>query len=198
MCGIVGYLGNREAVPILIEGLKRLEYRGYDSAGLALYNQERIQVVRVKGKLKALEERVVTNPLSGHVGVGHTRWATHGKPSERNAHPHCGCDSAFAGVHNGIVENYARLKEELTAQGHCFHSDTDTEVIAHLIEKYFRGNLEDAVREALMEVEGSYALAVISKADPEKIIVARFRNPIIIGLGEGEYFVASDIPAILT
>jgi glucosamine--fructose-6-phosphate aminotransferase (isomerizing) len=198
MCGIVGYVGNRQAVPIILDGLKRLEYRGYDSAGIAVLNgADQIVVRRASGKLRNLEDVVQANPVEGSFGIGHTRWATHGRPTEENAHPHRDSKGNIVVVHNGIIENYAALKHQLQAEGHVFLSETDTEVVAHLIEKYFAGNLEEAVRRALKDVTGIYALAVISKLDALKIVVARNGPPIVVGIGQGEYFAASDIPAIL-
>ncbi|MFY9724464.1 MAG: glutamine--fructose-6-phosphate transaminase (isomerizing), partial [Bryobacteraceae bacterium] len=199
MCGIVGYVGDRKAVPIILEGLKRLEYRGYDSAGLAVYGEDHhLAVRRAKGKLRNLEDVIRLNPVDGSFGIGHTRWATHGRPTEENAHPHSDCKGNLVVVHNGIVENYLTLKRELEAEGHVFRTETDTEIIAHLIEKYFRGNLEEAVRSAVAELAGVFALAVISRDDPEKIVAARNGPPVVIGIGDNEYFVASDVPAILS
>jgi glucosamine--fructose-6-phosphate aminotransferase (isomerizing) len=199
MCGIVGYIGNRRAAPIILEGLKRLEYRGYDSAGLAVYTDDgRLDVRRAKGKLRNLEEAIRLNPLDGAYGIGHTRWATHGRPTEENAHPHRDCHGDVVVVHNGIVENYLALKQVLTAEGHIFRTETDTEVIAHLVEKHFQGNLEEAVRAAVKEITGVFALAVISRSDPGKIVAARNGPPVVIGIGDDEYFVASDVPAILS
>ncbi|HLC26881.1 MAG TPA: glutamine--fructose-6-phosphate transaminase (isomerizing), partial [bacterium] len=195
MCGIIGYIGERQVVPILIEGLKRLEYRGYDSAGVALIHNGTVEVRRTVGKLRALEESLRHVVLEGTVGVGHTRWATHGRPSEENAHPHRA--GTIALVQNGIVENYLELKEKLRQAGRTFQSETDTEVLAHLIDFYFQGDLEAAMRRALQEVKGAYALAAISSADPGKVVAARHSAPLVIGLGKGEFFVASDIPAIL-
>ncbi|MDI6716184.1 MAG: glutamine--fructose-6-phosphate transaminase (isomerizing) [Actinomycetota bacterium] len=196
MCGIVGYVGPRDTVPILINGLKRLEYRGYDSAGIAVLNSE-ISIVRRLGKLKELENALVENAPSGFVGIGHTRWATHGKPSEENAHPHSDCSREIAVVHNGIIENYMLLKEELQLRGHVFTSQTDTEIIAHLIEEKYDGDLLAAVKSAVKELRGSFALAVISKHEPGRLIAARKDSPLICGIGKGENFIASDIPAIL-
>ncbi len=199
MCGIVGYIGSRKAVPIILEGLRRLEYRGYDSAGIAVSgNGEGLSLRRAEGKLRNLEEVIRTSPIDGTYGIGHTRWATHGRPSEENAHPHRDCSGEIVVVHNGIVENYLQLKHELQTEGHTFKTETDTEVIAHLIEHHFKGNLEEAVREALRQISGVFALAVISQADPRKIVAARSGPPVVIGLGDGEYFVASDVPAILS
>ncbi|HUA61445.1 MAG TPA: glutamine--fructose-6-phosphate transaminase (isomerizing) [Verrucomicrobiae bacterium] len=199
MCGIVGYIGSHKAVPVILDGLKRLEYRGYDSAGIAVYDGEgQLTVRRAKGKLRNLEEAVRLNPIDGTFGIGHTRWATHGRPTEENAHPHRDCKGDLVVVHNGIVENYLTLKHELMAEGHHFKTETDTEVIAHLIEKHFEDNLEAAVRAAVKELRGVFALAVISRSDPNKIVAARSGPPVVIGIGDDEYFVASDVPAILS
>jgi glucosamine--fructose-6-phosphate aminotransferase (isomerizing) len=199
MCGIVGYVGERRAVPIILEGLKRLEYRGYDSAGLAVYcDNQTLDVRRASGKLHNLEEAIRMDPVDGNYGIGHTRWATHGRPTEENAHPHRDCSGDIVVVHNGIVENYLPLKARLAAAGHAFKTETDTEVIAHLVETHFKGNLEDAVRDAVKELNGVFAMAVLSRLDPNKIVAARSGPPVVIGLGDGEYFVASDVPAILS
>jgi len=198
MCGIVGYIGKRNAVPILIEGLRRLEYRGYDSTGIAFYENGNIVLRKTAGKLANLESIIRDHNYESHLGIGHTRWATHGKPSDINAHPHSDCSGKVMVVHNGIIENYLSLKKTLIAEGHVFRSETDTEVIAHLIERYLHdGNLLEAVRKALHKVKGTYALAVISNADPDKIIAARKGSPLIIGWGKEEYLLASDVPAIL-
>jgi glucosamine--fructose-6-phosphate aminotransferase (isomerizing) len=198
MCGIVGYIGSHKAVPIILEGLKRLEYRGYDSAGLAVCGDDnQLAIRRAQGKLRNLEEVIRQNPLEGTFGIGHTRWATHGRPTEENAHPHRDCHGRLVVVHNGIIENYLALKHRLQSQGHVFVTETDTEVIAHLVESHFNGNLEDAVRAAVREFTGSFAMAVISSADPRKIVAARYQAPLVVGTGDGEYFVASDVPAIL-
>src|SRR5579862_2412921 len=198
MCGIVGYIGDQKAVPIILDGLKRLEYRGYDSAGIAVLEQGNcLGVRRAQGKLRNLEEVLRLNPVEGSYGIGHTRWATHGRPTEENAHPHRDCHGDIVVVHNGIVENYLALKQQLVAEGHRFVTETDTEVIAHLVEKYFDGNLESAVRDAVKQLTGVFALSVISRKDPNKIVAARFGPPVVVGLGDGEYFVASDVPAIL-
>src|SRR5262249_52685602 len=198
MCGIVGYIGTHRAVPIILEGLKRLEYRGYDSAGLAVYcEDDSLAVRRAKGKLRNLEEAIRTSPIGGQFGIGHTRWATHGRPTEENAHPHSDCHGDLVVVHNGIVENYLPLKQLLQSEGHVFKTQTDTEVIAHLVEKHFAGNLQAAVRDAVKELTGVFALAVISRSDPDKIVAARSGPPVVIGLGGDEFFVASDVPAIL-
>ncbi len=199
MCGIVGYIGNRRAVPIILDGLRRLEYRGYDSAGLAVFcGEDGLAVRRASGKLRNLEEAVRLNPVDGDYGIGHTRWATHGRPTEENAHPHRDCKGDIVVVHNGIVENYISLKHQLMAEGHIFRTETDTEVIAHLIEKHFDGNLEAAVRKAVKQITGVFALAIVAKSDPNKIVAARMGPPAVIGLGDGEYFMASDVPAILS
>src|SRR6476660_587604 len=198
MCGIVGYIGTRKAVPIILDGLKRLEYRGYDSAGLAVVGDDcELTVRRASGKLRNLEDAIRMSPLEGSYGIGHTRWATHGRPTEENAHPHRDCTGQIVVVHNGIVENYLSLKQHLQDEGHKFVTETDTEVIAHLVEKHFTGNLESAVRTAVGQLTGVFALAVLSKADPNKIVAARSGPPVVIGLGDNEYFVASDVPAIL-
>jgi glucosamine--fructose-6-phosphate aminotransferase (isomerizing) len=199
MCGIVGYVGSRRAVPIILEGLKKLEYRGYDSAGIAVYcDDESLGIRRASGKLRNLEDVLQLDPVDGRYGIGHTRWATHGRPTEENAHPHRDCTGDIVVVHNGIVENYLPLKEQLQHEGHTFKTETDTEVIAHLIEKHFEGNLEQAVRAAVKRLRGVFALAVLSRKDPYKIVAAREGPPVVIGLGDGEYFVASDVPAILS
>ncbi len=203
MCGIVGYVGNKSVVPIIIEGLRRLEYRGYDSAGIAVSgNGEGLQIRRAEGKLRNLEEAIRQKPLDGTYGIGHTRWATHGRPTEENAHPHRDCTGKIVVVHNGIVENYLSLKKKLIEEGHKFTTETDTEIIAHLIEKYSKSNgqrvsLEDAVRKTVKQLTGVFALAVISTDDPNKIVAARNGPPAVIGLGNHEFFVASDVPAIL-
>lgn len=196
MCGIVGYIGYKDTVPILVNGLKRLEYRGYDSAGIAVLNGE-ISIVRQLGKLKELEDALLEKKLSGMIGIGHTRWATHGKPSEENAHPHADCNGDFAVVHNGIIENYSSLREELKTKGHIFSSETDTETIAHLIEENYDGDLLEAVKATVKRLRGSFAVAVISKHDSGRIVAVRKDSPLVIGIGEGENFIASDIPAIL-
>ena len=199
MCGIVGYVGERRAVPIILEGLKRLEYRGYDSAGLAVYcDDQTLGVRRASGKLRNLEETIRMDPVDGNYGIGHTRWATHGRPTEENAHPHRDCSGDIVVVHNGIVENYLPLKERLAREGHKFKTETDTEVIAHLVETHFNGNLEEAVRSAVKDLTGVFAMAVLSRLDPNKIVAARSGPPVVIGLGDHEYFVASDVPAILS
>jgi glucosamine--fructose-6-phosphate aminotransferase (isomerizing) len=205
MCGIVGYVGKKRVVPVIIEGLRRLEYRGYDSAGIAVCgNGDGLQIRRAEGKLRNLEEVIRLHPLDGTYGIGHTRWATHGRPSEENAHPHRDCSGRIVVVHNGIVENYLTLKKKLIEQGHRFTTETDTEVIAHLVENYYQKNshgtrppLEEAVREAVKQLSGVFALSVIAVDEPNKIVAARNGPPAVIGLGKDEYFVASDVPAIL-
>ncbi len=199
MCGIVGYIGPKKVVPLILDGLKRLEYRGYDSAGIAVVSKNgKLEIRRASGKLRNLEEAIRLSPLDGEYGIGHTRWATHGRPTEENAHPHRDCTGEIVVVHNGIIENYLELKHELQREGHKFVTETDTEVIAHLIEKYSPGaKLEEAVLKALRRLSGVYALAIVSTRDPNKIVAARFGPPAVIGLGQGEYFVASDIPALL-
>jgi glucosamine--fructose-6-phosphate aminotransferase (isomerizing) len=199
VCGIVGYIGSKKVVPLILDGLKRLEYRGYDSAGIAVVNQNgRLEIRRASGKLRNLEDAIRLSPLDGVYGIGHTRWATHGRPTEENAHPHRDCTGELVVVHNGIIENYIELKEQLGAEGHKFLTETDTEVIAHLVEKFHRdAKLEEAVRRACQLLKGVYALSVVSTRDPNKIVAARWGPPAVIGLGQDEYFVASDIPAVL-
>ena len=197
MCGIVGYVGARIATPLLIEGLKRLEYRGYDSAGVAIMNGAGVKTVKEAGKIAKLENLLVASPVEGTTGIAHTRWATHGPPNQVNAHPHVSKDGTIAVVHNGIIENATVLKQMLEGRGYVFTSDTDTEVLAHLIEECFDGNLEDAVLEALWQVEGTYGIAVISSVDAHKIVAARKGSPLLVGLGDNEYFIASDVSAIL-
>lgn len=197
MCGIVGYIGDKQAQEVLINGLSRLEYRGYDSAGIATLENEMIRVEKKKGRLKNLEDVLDKTPLSGQVGIGHTRWATHGVPSDANAHPHCSVNKEISVVHNGIIENYMTLKDELQAVGHVFISDTDTEVIAHLLNELYTGDLVETIQIALQRMSGSYALAVLCANEPDKIVAVRKDSPLIVGLGDGENFIASDIPAIL-
>jgi glucosamine--fructose-6-phosphate aminotransferase (isomerizing) len=197
MCGIIGYIGMRGATPLLLEGLKRMEYRGYDSAGVAVMNGKGVETRKAAGKISELERALASSPVEGDLGIGHTRWATHGVPNECNAHPHIDCKGNIAVVHNGIIENSGTLKRGLQARGHKFSSETDTEVIAHLIEEAFDGNLEDAVIEALWQIEGTYGIAVVSSKDRNKIVAARKGSPLLIGLGDGEYYVASDVSAIL-
>lgn len=198
LCGIVGYIGNQEATPILVEGLRKLEYRGYDSSGVAVLKKDQLQVVKSEGKLSVLESKLLRNNPTGFIGIGHTRWATHGKPSDENSHPHISCCEDFAVVHNGIIENYLELKEWLIEQGHTFVSETDTEVIAHMVEHFYEDNLEQAVRKTLNKIHGSYALGVITRNEPDKIVAVRKDSPLVVGIGEGENFIASDIPAILS
>jgi glucosamine--fructose-6-phosphate aminotransferase (isomerizing) len=198
MCGIIGYIGSKPVVPVLIEGLRRMEYRGYDSAGVAVVSPEGIALRRSAGKLANLENAIRTQPVDGLYGVGHTRWATHGRPTEENAHPHRDCTGRIVVVHNGIIENYLELKKELQAQGHEFKTETDTEIVAHLVEREMQADgLENAVRRALTLMRGMFALVLVSVDDPEKIVAVRNGPPIVVGLGQDEFFVASDIPAIL-
>ena len=205
MCGIVGYVGKKSVVPVIIEGLRRLEYRGYDSAGIAVGNGgDGLDIRRAEGKLRNLEEAIKQKPLNGTYGIGHTRWATHGRPTEENAHPHRDCTGKIVVVHNGIVENYLSLKKKLVEEGHKFTTETDTEIIAHLVEKFFyktgnghRPSLEEAVRQTIKQLSGVFAIAVICTDDPTKIVAARNGPPAVVGLGNDEYFVASDVPAIL-
>ncbi len=197
MCGIVGYVGPREATPVLLSGLKRLEYRGYDSAGVVLLNGKGLETRKAVGKIAMLESVVTADPILGTTGIGHTRWATHGVPNECNAHPHHDCSGTIAVVHNGIIENFGALRNMLEQHGHTFVSETDTEVLAHLIEAAFDGNLEEAVTDTLHLVEGTYGIAVVSSKDPGKIVAARKGSPLLLGLGDGENFLASDVAAIL-
>lgn len=200
MCGIVGYIGYREACPLLIDGLKKLEYRGYDSSGVALLKGENIEIFKKEGRIARLEEVLERNGgLKGiGVGIGHTRWATHGRPSDANSHPHRGCNGDFAVVHNGIIENYQRLREWLATGGHTFVSETDTEVLPHLIEHYYQGDLVQAVRQAISRVEGSYAMVVMAREEPDRMVCVRKDSPLVIGVGKKEMFIASDIPAIIS
>ena len=197
MCGIIGYVGYKNVTPILLEGLYRLEYRGYDSAGIAVLSDDGIRIVKTAGKIKDLESLLKNMEIHGKVGIGHTRWATHGKPTDVNAHPHLDESRRFAIVHNGIIENFQELKGELEAEGVGFSSETDTEVIIQLIAKFYAGNLESAVMQALKKLDGSYAIAVLSTEEPGKIVAARLGSPLVLGVGEGEMFLASDVPAIL-
>lgn len=197
MCGIVGYIGNRKVIPVLLNGLSKLEYRGYDSAGVAVYEEGKLRVEKCKGRLSFLEDRLKTEKLDGTMGIGHTRWATHGEPNYINSHPQISQSGEIAVVHNGIIENYIQLKEFLVEQGYDFKSDTDTEVVAQLVKYYYKGNLLDAVMKVLDEIEGSYALGVLCKDDEDMFVCARKDSPLVIGLGDGENFIASDIPAIL-
>ena len=200
MCGIVGYVGNKQVVPLIIDGLRKLEYRGYDSAGIAVVNEEHeLQIRRAEGKLRNLEEAIRLSPLDGTYGIGHTRWATHGRPTEENAHPHRDCSGRVVVVHNGIIENYLQLKERLRKNDHRFVTETDTEIIAHLIEEYLKNgdNFEKAVRDATKDLRGIFALSIVNADEADTIIAVRQGPPVVIGLGDGEYFVASDIPPIL-
>ncbi|WP_058486484.1 glutamine--fructose-6-phosphate transaminase (isomerizing) [Defluviitalea phaphyphila] len=197
MCGIVGYIGEKQALKILIDGLKKLEYRGYDSAGVAVYNGAGIDIKKTKGRLKDLEEKLEGQEVLGTIGIGHTRWATHGAPSDQNAHPHPNSNQTITIVHNGIIENYLEIKEELINKGYKFSSETDTEVIVHLIDSYYNNDPVDAVIKAMDKLEGSYALGVLFKDHPDQLIAARKDSPLVVGLGKGENFIASDIPAIL-
>src|SRR3954462_13398533 len=207
MCGIVGYVGRKRVVPVILDGLRRLEYRGYDSAGIAVAgNGEGLQIRRAEGKLRNLEEAIRLKPLDGTYGIGHTRWATHGRPTEENAHPHRDCTGKIVVVHNGIIENYLQLKKQLVEEGHKFTTETDTEIIAHMLERYMKhsanGNghglsLEEALRKTVKQMTGVFAIACISVDEPDKIVAARNGPPAVIGLGKDEYFVASDVPAIL-
>ena len=197
LCGIIGYVGPKEATPILLAGLERLEYRGYDSAGVAVSCGGRLAIRKIAGRLAALRRIIDEEPIAGQTGIGHTRWATHGRPSDRNAHPHRDCTQRFSVVHNGIIENYVELREELSARGHTFVSETDTEVLPHLLEEEYRGDLFEAIRRIFPRLRGAFALAAIAAGEPGKLVVARLTSPLIVGLGRGENFVASDIPAIL-
>src|SRR5215831_9337171 len=206
MCGIIGYIGPKDVVPVLIDGLRRLEYRGYDSAGVAVVRGGQVELRRSAGKLSRLEDVITSHPITGEYGVGHTRWATHGRPTEENAHPHRDCTGKIVVVHNGIIENYLDLKHQLQKEGHTFVTETDTEIVAHLVEREMKraldegkdAGLEHAVRRALLYMRGLFALVLISADDPNKIVTVRNGPPIVVGLGEGEFFVASDIPAILS
>jgi len=198
VCGIIGYVGGKAVVPVLVEGLRRLEYRGYDSAGIAVVRDGAVVVRRAAGKLSNLERTLAEDPLDGEYGIGHTRWATHGRPTEENAHPHRDCTGRIVVIHNGIIENYLELKRELAGEGHRFVTETDTEVVAHLVEREMRGDgLERAVRRALARLRGLFALVFISSDDPLKIVAVRNGPPLVVGLGDGEFFVASDVPAVL-
>src|SRR6266850_758288 len=198
MCGIIGYIGSKEVVPVLIEGLRRLEYRGYDSAGVAVVHDGSMELRRSAGKLSRLEDVIRLSPIDGTYGIGHTRWATHGRPTEENAHPHRDCTGRIVVVHNGIIENYLDLKQQLQSEGHIFVTETDTEIVAHLVEREMKDDgLENAVRRALLYMRGLFGLVLISADDPNKIVTVRNGPPIVVGLGDNEFFVASDIPAIL-
>ncbi len=196
MCGIVGYIGDKEALPILIEGLKHLEYRGYDSAGVAILGEE-LEVVKTKGRIKNLEKKIGNKHYNGTLGIGHTRWATHGEPNDRNAHPHYSESKSIVVIHNGIIENYLELKKMLIDEGHTFRSDTDTEVIAYLIEDFYKGDLLKAVHKTVNMLEGSFALGIMSKNEKNRFIAVRKDSPLVVGIGKGENFIASDIPALL-
>ncbi len=198
MCGIVGYIGNKSAAPFLLDGLTKLEYRGYDSAGIAVFDAHDVFIEKSVGRLDALKEKLKGVTLDGVIGIGHTRWATHGRPSDQNAHPHTDCNGEFVVVHNGIIENFMPLKEALIAKGHHFTSETDTEVVAHLIEEFYEGDFAAAVRAVLKKIEGSYSLVFMSEKHPDTLICAKQDNPLVVGLGDGENFIASDIPAIIS
>lgn len=197
MCGIVGYVGNAQAAPFLLDGMSKLEYRGYDSAGIAVYEKGKIRVEKCVGRLDALRHKLEGRMPEGSMGIGHTRWATHGRPSDRNSHPHTDESGDFVVVHNGIIENYLMLKEKLIAKGQKFSSDTDTEIVAHLFADFYEGDMEESVKKVLKTIEGSYSLVFMCAAEPDKLICTKKDNPLIIGLGEGENFIASDIPAII-
>ena len=199
MCGIIGYIGSKDVVPVLVDGLRRLEYRGYDSAGVALVDAGHVEVRRSAGKLSRLEEVIRSQPVTGDYGVGHTRWATHGRPTEENAHPHRDCTGQIVVVHNGIIENHLDLKHQLEAEGHQFETETDTEVVAHLVERETRDDgLENAVRRALVQLHGLFGLVLVAADDPGKIVAVRNGPPIVLGMGDDEFLVASDIPAVLS
>lgn len=197
MCGIVGYIGDKQAAEVLTDGLSKLEYRGYDSAGVAILNNNEIEVRKFKGRLSVLSDDIAKKNIPGTIGIGHTRWATHGEPSDINSHPHSNETSSIAIVHNGIIENYMEIKEDLLKKGYKFESDTDTEVICHLLDEYYKGDLLDAVKRAVAKLEGAYALSVMSKDNPNELVAVRMTSPLIVGIGEDENFIASDIPAIL-
>ena len=199
MCGIVGYIGQKDATPVIINALRKLEYRGYDSAGLAVFDGENIVVRKVKGALDFLQKKVAEEIVKGSMGIGHTRWATHGEPNDINAHPHLNTSGSIAVVHNGIIENYLKLKMWLQSQGIVFHSDTDSEVIAHLVDYYYKetNDIVKAVSMTAQKIEGSYSLCVVFKDFPDRIVAVRKESPLIVGLGEGENFIASDVPAVL-
>jgi len=197
MCGIVGYIGDKNAQEIIVGGLRKLEYRGYDSAGVAVLSEQGLTLEKAKGRLAVLEERLAERPLIGNTGIGHTRWATHGKPSDENAHPHTDATSKFAVVHNGIIENFLQIKEELQQKGYAFVSETDTEVIAHLLSDLYDGDLVSTVRKAVQHMRGAYALGIMTEHEPDKLVAVRLASPLIVGLGQGESFIGSDIPALL-
>lgn len=198
MCGIVGYVGNKQVLPILLTGLKRLEYRGYDSAGVAVMGDDQLSIYKQSGKISGLENVLNSHKIQSTIGIGHTRWATHGEPTETNAHPHIDCNGNIALIHNGIIENYTTLREMLIEKGHTFKTETDTEIVPHLIEEFYDGDFEEAFRHALSELNGAYGFAVVSKHEPDKIFVARQGSPLVVGLGENEYFLASDVSAIVS
>ncbi|MEO8771759.1 MAG: class II glutamine amidotransferase, partial [Ferruginibacter sp.] len=200
MCGIVGYTGPRQAYPLIIKGLKRLEYRGYDSSGVALLSDNQLRVYKKKGRVTELEEEVIGKNVESHIGIGHTRWATHGEPSDRNAHPHSSASGKLAIIHNGIIENYAQIKQELVKKGYHFTSDTDTEVLLNFIEDIQKNNgstVEEALRVALKRVSGAYCILLMDQDDPTTIIAARKGSPLVIGIGKGEHFLASDASPII-
>lgn len=197
MCGIVGYIGDKQAQDIVIGGLRKLEYRGYDSAGIAVVNERGLELDKAQGRLAVLEERLEAHPLTGFMGIGHTRWATHGKPSDENSHPHTDAKSSFAVVHNGIIENFLPLKEELLAKGYTFTSETDTEVIAHLLADMYDGDIVSTARRAVQRMRGAYALGIMTEHEPDKLVAIRLASPLVVGVGQGESFIGSDIPAIL-
>ena len=198
MCGIVGYIGDKRAVDFLLDGLTKLEYRGYDSAGVAVNCGDNIFVEKAVGRLDSLKQKLKNNLPLGVIGIGHTRWATHGRPSDTNAHPHSDCHGNFFVVHNGIIENYLKLKQDLISKGHKFISETDTEVVAHLLEENYHGDFLLAVRDVISKIEGSYSLVFMSKENPDMLICAKQDNPLVVGIGKDENFVASDIPAIIS
>ena len=197
MCGIVGYIGTKQAQDVVIGGLRKLEYRGYDSAGIAVVNERGLELDKAQGRLAVLEERLESHPLTGNMGIGHTRWATHGKPSDENSHPHTDAKSSFAVVHNGIIENFLPLKEELLAKGYTFTSETDTEVIAHLLADMYDGDIVSTARRAVQRMRGAYALGIMTEHEPDKLVAIRLASPLVVGVGNGESFIGSDIPAIL-
>ena len=197
MCGIVGYIGNKQALPILLDGLKRLEYRGYDSSGLAIRNKHHVSCHKEIGKLSNLKEKIRDQVIDGQLGIAHTRWATHGEPSGNNAHPHCDCAGNIWLVHNGIIENYQELKDQLMKSGHNFCSETDTEVVAHLLEEFYQGDLTATLRQVLSVIKGAYGLVIFHTEEPDKLLVARNGSPLVVGLGKDEVIIASDVAAII-
>jgi len=197
MCGIIGYIGKNQALPILLEGLKRLEYRGYDSAGVAIIENGHMLLEKTKGKISRLEKHLAGKECKGSTGIAHTRWATHGEPNRENAHPHIDCTGTLAIAHNGIIENYQVLKKRLQAKGHKFATETDTEVIVHLIEDFYTGTIEDAVQKAVRQLEGTYGIVILSKNEPHKLVGVRNGSPLVVGVARNEYFLASDVSAIL-